>query len=159
MKGLVDCGEWQEFQCGLEELEEKWSQAGGPGKKAHSWLVKNKARKVFSCLGASAREQASLGRPPAHFTTNPSEGDNKLVQDFVHEDTRKTGVSEFEFAQSLRKFIQCQENDLEMVVINQGPYRVREALKHIVTSPYDWVKMTSNHFFQFHENSWEPILI
>lgn len=87
-KGLVDCGEWQQFQCNLEELEERWCQAGGPDKEAYSWLVKNKASKVYSCLGASAREQAGLGRLAARSTTNPSEGNNKLVQDFVHEDTR-----------------------------------------------------------------------
>ena len=88
------------------------------------------------CQGAS-RARKTTG-------TNPSEGNNKLVQDFVHEDTRKTRVSEFEFAQSLRKLVQRRENDLEMAVINQGPYRVREAFKHIVTTPDDWIKMTSD---------------
>ena len=106
--------------------------------------VKNKAQKVFCSLGASVREQAGLGRPPARFTTNPSEGNNKVVQDFIHQDTKKTRVSEFEFVQSLQKLIQRQENDLEMAIIDQGPYRVRSVFNHIITSPDDWVKMTPN---------------
>ncbi|KAL9982941.1 hypothetical protein ACROYT_G005056 [Oculina patagonica] len=144
VSGLVDCKELEEFECRRDELEEKWSEAGEPGKEAYRWFVRNKASKVFSCLGASAREQAGLGRPPARFTTNLSEGNNKVVQDFIHEDTRKSRVSEFEFVQSLQKLVQRQENDLEMAVIGQGPYRVREAFNHIITSPDDWVKMTSN---------------
>ena len=57
---------------------------------------------------------------------------------------KKTCVSEFEFAQSLQKLIQHQENDLEMAVIDQGPYQVRNTFNHIITSPNDWVKMTPN---------------
>ena len=142
--GLVDCRAIEEFQCRLDALEEKWSQAGEPGKEAYHWFVKNKAQKIFCSLGASVREQAVLGGPPARFTTNPSEGNNKVVQDFIHQDTKKTRVSEFEFVQSLQKLIQRQENDLEMAVIDQGPYRVRDAFNHIITSPDDWVKMTPN---------------
>lgn len=106
--------------------------------------MQNKASNVFSCLGASAREQAGLGRHPARFTTNPSEGNNKVVQDFIHEDKGNARVSEFDFVQSLQKLVKRQENDLEMAVIDQGPYRVREAFNHIVTFPDDWVKTTSN---------------
>ena len=151
--GLVDCRALEEFQCRLDALEEKWSQAGEPGKEAYRWFVKkNKAQKVFCSLGAGVREQAGLGLPPIRFTTNPSEGNNKV---FIHQDTKKTRISEFEFVQSLQKLLERQENDLEMAVIDQGPYWVRNVFSHIITSSDDWVKITEESFA---EGAWDEVL-
>lgn len=56
--GLVDSRDIEEFQCCLDALEEKWSQAAEPGKEAYRWFLKNKAQKVFCSLGAGVKEQA-----------------------------------------------------------------------------------------------------
>ena len=48
--GLVDCRAIEEFQCRLDALEEKWSQADEPGKEAYRWFVKTKHRKFFVSL-------------------------------------------------------------------------------------------------------------
>ena len=66
MPGLVDCRTIKEFQCRLDGLEEKWSQAGESGEEASRWFVKStEAQKVFCSLCAGVREQAGLGQPPA----------------------------------------------------------------------------------------------
>ena len=127
----------------MDGLKERWSTAGKSGKGVYKWFIRKKACKVFSCLGASVREQAGLRHPPARFTTNPSEGNNKVVQDFVHEVTRKTRISEFKSVQSLQKLIQRQQTNLEMAVINEGIYHVRVDFNRIIISPYDWVRITS----------------
>ena len=53
-------------------------------------------------------------------------------------------TSELKFVQSQPKLIKHQENDLEMVLIDQGAYRVQNAFNDIIASRGDWVKMTPN---------------
>jgi hypothetical protein len=92
VSGLIDCPSREEFKKRCEILKRDWQAVGITGIQAWEWFERNKSDKFYSCLGVPAREQAGLGSPPERFTTNPSECNNKLVQDFVRKDTGKRRV-------------------------------------------------------------------
>ncbi|KAK3727383.1 hypothetical protein QZH41_017732 [Actinostola sp. cb2023] len=139
--GLIYCGSKEDYIQKCKGIQSTWTDAGDFGLKAWRWFAKNKLNSFFNCLGASAREQAGLGRPPERFITNPSEGNNKLVQDFVRNDIGKKRVNEHEFSKALQKLVQRQDNDLEMAVFNQGPYKFRAGFEHLAVSEDNWLKM------------------
>lgn len=113
---------------------------GNVGEKLGSGLLKKNQTQFSSVLEMQFESKSACVDLPRGLQKNPSEGNNKVVQDFVCNDSGKRRVNELEFARSLQKLIQRQQKNLELAVINQGPHK--HEYEHLAVGADDWIKMS-----------------
>ena len=140
--GLTDASSQEDFDNLLEVLKERWSNAHDNGTAFHDWFVEHKAREFVECVISSVRQRAGLGCPPERFITNRSERTNGVIQQFVKEECDGKKVDEYVFAVTLQKLVKIQERDVELAVIGQGEFTIRERFNHISVPASHWSKMT-----------------
>ena len=84
------------------------------------------------------REDASLGCPPAAFTTNTFESLNAVLKRKVS--YKKNELPEF--VKHLKNHIDEQERELERAVIGRGKYRLQKEFKHLQCEEEVWFRMS-----------------
>ena len=140
--GLADAANKEEFENLLKCLKQRWSDAHSNGSYFYDWFIEQKARQFLESVISPVRQRAGLGCPPERFTTNRSERTNGVIQEFVKRECNGKKVDEYVFATTLQKLINIQEKEVELAVIGQGEYKLRDRFKHISVPTSRWSKMT-----------------
>ena len=93
----------------------------------------------------SSATRAGLGYPPEKFTTNRSKQTNRVIQEFVQQECKgKKNVDEFSFCVALSKLINTQKQQIELAILGNGEFRLREKFRFLELSPERWCKMNEH---------------
>ena len=83
-------------------------------------------------------EQAGLGSPPQSFTTNASESVNAVMK--VKVDYKRSEL--LEFIEKIRALVMEQQIEIEMAVVNQGKYKLKQTYRSLGVCQSEFYKMT-----------------
>ncbi len=121
-EGLVDALDNDDFFMKLESIKERREKDHvGVVPGFCQWFCDNKVDIMTSGMISSVREDAGLGCPPAHFTTNASESLNAVLKRKVN--FKKSELSMF--LAHLKDVIDEQTREVQRAVIGRGKYQFR----------------------------------
>lgn len=142
--GLIDAKDAESFDAMLVSLDERWSAQHANGKEFHKWFSQRKRPLFVNSAIAPVRQRAGLGHPPEKFTTNRSEQTNRAIQEFARQESKdKRNVDEFSFCISMSKLVNIQKLEIELAIVGNGEYRLREKFRHLEIPPEQWTKMNA----------------
>ena len=89
---------------------------------------------------ASVRQDAGLGDPSTHYTTNRNESINRVAQQYCNTDcTYSTWV---QLSNKLYDLIINQQKEVEKAIYRMGEYKFKESYQHLEIESARWFKMT-----------------
>jgi dimeric dUTPase (all-alpha-NTP-PPase superfamily) len=139
---LIDATDEESFLAMLESLKEQWSKFNEKGGQFHEWFCKQKRSSFLHSAIAPVRQRVGLGLPPEKFTTNRSEQTNRSIQEFVRKECKEQKkVDEFSFCVALNKLVKIQKQEIELAIVGNGEYRIREKYQQLSVPPEKWNKM------------------
>ena len=140
-EGLVDAINEAMFDNLLDVMSKKWtmqdSSENGPSHTFTRWFKWYKCDVIIKSLLRPVREQAGLGCPPEHFTTNASESVNALLKNKV--DHKRSELPDF--LKKLKEVISKQDEELSRAVIGKGKYTIRPGFKKLEKTEAQWFSM------------------
>jgi len=146
-EGLVDSCNSEQFADNLHLLADKWNSLEKEtfaDRKAHephfhSWFAKHEAEVFISHTLRGLHEDVGLGCPPRAFYTNANESANALLKKCVAYEKQQWPV----FNNKVKKTIDDHQHEIEIAIIGQGQYRLKQQYKHLFVPANTWFKMTA----------------
>ena len=135
--GLSDADSKEDFYSKLSILESKWVRMHKRSEEFYDWFNDNKTDTFVNSVISPMRMLS-----PERFTTNRSERTNGIIQDYVKRECSGSKVNKYVFASTMQKLIDVQEKEIELAVVNQGEYKLRNGFKHLNVPPSRWSSMT-----------------
>lgn len=132
-EGLVDAPNEKAFFTQLENMKKKWNELEqGDSKqqpKFFNWFVKYEGQVFADTMIKPMREAACLGSPPSEFTTNVCESGHAALKNYL---PKRNQCSWQEFVQKSLQFVNDQQREVEMAILNRGQYRFKKQYSFLV---------------------------
>ena len=131
--GLVDSLTNTEFDIKLESLHEKWDTII-PG--FWKWFHRYEGDTFKNCMIQSVRRKAGMSNHEK-YTTNDNESINSAMQRVCgkHQSIMK-------FVDEVKSYVESQDNQLVMAVVQQGNYLLKQEFKNLEIALEQWSNMS-----------------
>lgn len=140
-EGLVDAISEVMFDNLLNVMSKRWnmqdSSENGPLHTFTCWFKRYICDIIVKSLLRLVREQAGLGCPPEHFTTNASKSVNAFLINKV--DHKRSELPDC--LKKLKEVISEQDEELSRAVIVKGKYAIRPGFKKLEKTEAQWFSM------------------
>ena len=132
-EGLVDASNELKFFSQLEGMETKWNELEQTDSKQQpkffNWFQKYESHVFANAMIKPKHEAAGLGSPPAEFTTNICESGHFALKSYL---PKRGQCSWQEFVLKSLHFVQDQQREIEMAVLDRGQYRFKKQYSSLI---------------------------